>query len=336
MLKRGIVTRAGLARPRSWLGARRYASLLLLRDLAAGEAAAEDYATIIRMIRMANGTWRDTFEGRHRSFDERLSHVVAQRRWPAGPLRVVDVGASSGATSVELYETLRRRHAVDFVASDRWRDVFAFRWTRGGPTVVLDGDGNPIQWVAGRFVLPGQGEEPWLYPVNRRLRGRLAARWLAPSQALLARHDLGRLEDFASTTTEGVEVTRLPLLAPACLRCARERPDFRFEVADVLQPLPWRAHVLRAMNVLTPFHFGIADLRTAVGHCLDALAEGGLLVLGRSPSEHPGDLRATIFAREGGELRVQTRTNGGCEIEDLVSEVAHEAAGRALRVAESR
>jgi hypothetical protein len=336
VLKRGIVTRASLARPRTRLGARRHASLLLLRDLAGEPESTPHHDTVIRLVRMANGTWRDTFAGRLTALDERVAAIVRQRDWTRAPLRVADVGASSGATSVELYERLRRIRAVDFVASDRWREVFAVRPAAGGPTVVLDADGNPVQYVVGGFVLPGQIEEPWFYPVNRLLRRRMERGPLTAARAGLAACDRTALADFAPRTLGGLEITRVPLLSPDCLRCARERIDFRFEVADVLRPLPWTVDVLRAVNILTPFHFEPAALRTAVATCLEAVADGGLLVLGRSLSDRAADLRATVWTRQGGELRVLARTGGGSEIEDLLAEVAREATSAARRAAAGR
>jgi hypothetical protein len=333
MLKRGIVTRGSLDRPRTRLGARRHASLLLLRDLAEEAESTPHYDTVIRLVRMANGTWRDTFPGRLTALDEQVASIVRQRSWTSAPLRVADVGASSGATSVELYETLRRVRAVDFVASDRWRDVFAVRPVAGGPTVVLDADGNPVQYVVGGFVLPGQGEEPWFYPVNRVLRRRMERGPLAGARAALAACDRTGLTDFSSRTLGGLEITRVPLLSPDCLRCVCERADFRFEVADVLRTLPWTVDVLRAVNILTPFHFEPTALRVAVATCLEAVAEGGLLVLGRSQSDRAADLRTTIWERASDGLRVLARLGGGAEVEDLVTEIARDTTSAAPRAA---
>jgi hypothetical protein len=156
---------------------------------------------------------------------------------------------------------------------------------------------------------------------------------LAGARAALAACDRTGLTDFSSRTLGGLEITRVPLLSPDCLRCVCERADFRFEVADVLRTLPWTVDVLRAVNILTPFHFEPTALRVAVATCLEAVAEGGLLVLGRSQSDRAADLRTTIWERASDGLRVLARLGGGAEVEDLVTEIARDTTSAAPRAA---
>ncbi len=319
MLKRGIVSYDQLERPLTWLGKKKHASLLLLGDLFRQPAPdGRHYETIFNQILTPNGTWKDSCVDRFAALDHMILATLAERWAPRTRLVVDDLGVSSGVTSVQLYELLRGQFSVDFLATDLYRDAIAVRSSRSNWIVVFDASGRELQHVLGWFVLPGQGRESALYPLNRVLRA-ISRRFLVPKAAeVFARYDARDHADFQTITIDRYEVTKLPLLSFECLRLARECDQFRVQVADVMQPLPRHADVIRAMNVLTPVYFDEARLRSGIANCVAALKPGGLLILGRSPMEEPYNVKATIYLNDGRGLCALRRLNGGYEGDHLV------------------
>lgn len=317
MLKFGLVNAAQLAHPRTLLGAQKFPSVLLLGD---PQATDDQRNNVLRMVQMANGTWKDSRAGRLRVLDEAILRVLRDSRTAGSALRVLDLGVASGITSVELDDTLATSFEVETIATDLWRDSVAVHAPQGW-TIVFDVRGNVLQHIVGRFVLPGQSEESPLYVVNRLLRWWSSRHWVPAAAAVLAAYDPAA-GDFETRRIDGYEVTKVPLLSAACLRRCADNPRFRFEVLDVLQPFPIQADLIRGMNLLTPHHLGEAQLRIAIGHCLRALRPGGLLVVGRSLSDDPQDVGATIFRRDGSKLSIAERLNAGAEIEALVVDLA--------------
>ena len=187
MLRFGIVRRQGLAHPTTWFGARKHVSALILDELAeTPESDEAAYDTVVEQLPMPNGTWKFTCRGRFASLDRLVLDLLAPRVPRGGRLSVIDLAASTGVTSVELYRVLRERYQVRFLASDLYRDLYAVR--RSGAWVgVFTAMGDDVQHIVWRFVLPGQLAESWAYPGNRALRA-ACRRLLTPrARAVLRR-----------------------------------------------------------------------------------------------------------------------------------------------------
>lgn len=330
MLKPGIVSCAALRRSSSWFGSLRHVSLLLLAELAKDPARNADlYDRVVAQVRMQNGVWKRTGSGRLAEVDE-LALEVVRRRVPRGSeLTVFDVAASSGVTSVEFFERLAREFAVEFVASDLYRDFFAVRSLRWPWAGVFDAFGKEVQQVIGPFVLPAQTQESPAYPVNRLLKRLGRALFVDAARSMLARPDVATLGAFATRRLDGYEVTKLPLLSSDCLRMAREDRRFRFDVWDILRPLPRRAHIIRAMNILSRDQFPDEQRGRAIRNLVDASLPHGLLIFGWSPSLHSNAVEATVYEVLNGMLRPLASINGGSEIDRIVEQtVAVGASGR--------
>lgn len=335
MLKLGIIRTRDLGRPPRWFGRDRHASFLLLEHLAtAGHADPAAYDTLIWKVRMPNGTWKQTAAGRLRLVDEALVAVL-ERTHPAGSrLSVLDLGASTGVTSVDLFESLSQRWSVDFTASDLYRDVFAVRARGGRWAIVFDAGGAVLQHVLGPFVLPGQLTESAVYPVNRGLK-----RWsegvLVPRAraALAGDAAAGERPYFAPGAVDGLVIQRLPFFAFRCLDLMRRNSRFRFVIHDVTEPLAAPAApatIVRALNIITREYFDLPTATRALGHAIRAVEPGGYLVAGQSKGVDPNAMRATIFRIGHGAAEVVTRVGEGYEMEDVVQ---REAAGGEWRQA---
>src|SRR5439155_8357235 len=125
---------------------------------------------------------------------------------------------------------------------------------------------------------------------------------------------------FETMRIDDCNVVKVPLLSADCLALCKGSDDFRFETLDILEPLGHQADIVRAMNIITPFHFREGELRRAIRHCLGVLSAEGMLVVGRSPTDDAADVAATIYGRRGAELQLLERINGGAEVESLVQD----------------
>lgn len=321
MLKLGIVRYDGLDRPYTWVGKRKRCSVLLLKELfQKGPEESRMHGLVVRSLITANGTWKETQAGRFSELDKTVLDLLRERS-RGQKLTVADLGVSNGVTSIEFYKTLSSAFPVDFVATDLWHQVIAFRSIQSGWIVVLDSDGHPLQFVIGPFVLPAQGRESMIYPINWILRQ--LCRWTIYPRASVAfgKYHPSAHRDFETISMDSCEITKLPLLSPEVRLLIKTTETFKFLHADIMQPLPLRRDVIRAMNILTRTYFDDASLRKGLHNCLSALKPNGILILGQSPVDGQKEADATVYARERGEICPILRMNEGCGLDDLVREV---------------
>ena len=320
MLKLGVVERDGVRRPRTLAGRRRYVSLLLLRELAADRSvSAEEYDRLAGHACMPNGVWKLTGHGRLRTLDTAVVELLARRHPSKTPLVVCDLAASTGATSVDFFRALQAQFAVRFVASDLYRDLIAVRDRRRGMAVVFDGSGQEVQYLWGRFVLPAAPPESIAYPVNRALKALMQRSFVPRARHALRDAAVSRLQPFAAMEADGYEIVKLPMLTRDTLAAIAAGDGFTFEEWNIFQPLPERAHVVRAMNILTPEHFPDDQRARAVQHCVEAVLPGGLFIVGSSPTADPASVQASVYAVEAGKLVRLAALNGGSEIDGIVA-----------------
>ncbi len=322
MLKLGVVTRRGVRRPRTLLGRRRYVSFLLLPELAHDpQTHADEYDRLAGHACMPNGVWKLTQHGRLRVLDKVVLDALRTRYAPGTQLTVCDLAASMGATSVELFHLLRERFSVHFTASDLYRDLIAVRSRRWPAALIFDGCGQEVQYICGPFVLPNAPAESIAYPVNRFLKV-MMRRFFAPrARSLLHNVDVKRVRPFETLDAGGYEITRLPMLTRETLEVIAAHDGFTFEEWNILEPLPQRAHVVRAMNILTPEHFSDEQRARAVRNCVQALLPGGIFVVGSSPSPDPDSVKASIYVRENDHVVRVGSLNDGSDIDDLIAAV---------------
>jgi hypothetical protein len=318
VLRLGVTTLQGLRRARN--AARpRHVSFLLLRSLAGDPAATrEDYDAVIRYAPMPNGTWKFTQQGRMAAVDARLLEILRAEPARGSPLTVCDLAASTGVTSLELHAALRREFAVEFIASDYYRDLVAVRRRHRPWAVIFDARGHAVQYVVGPVVLSCGRPDSIVHAGNRVLARIMRARIEPVAREALGRVSPDDLTAFAGVQVGPYEIVRMPMLAGEVLR-ALGAPEFRFETWDVLQPLPVRAHVVRAMNIFTRDHFRDDDRRRGLEHCVQAVHPGGLFVVGWSPYSQPSAVQASIYRVHDRQLTRLDAFDGGSEIDALLA-----------------
>lgn len=268
---------------------------------------------IIRRLVLKNKTGKTTWEGRFADLDAWLGERLL-RAYPE-QLRVLDIGASDGTTSLELFGTLSTHRNVTFVGSDLNRDI----WVSNGPVWrdVIDDDGKLIQTTLGPLVVPitdGVHINPLLL-LNR------AVFYYCSTFRKDMRHRITAAEADAAGRSSAV---RFSLLSPKVQDLAGRDPRFRFEKLNAFEiGGPARFEFVRAMNVLNlnkdGFGFSREQIASAAHGIREALVEGGRLLLGRSRPVGTGfEHHATLFLRSGDRLEREARYGNGSEVEDLL------------------
>jgi len=336
MLKLGVVSQRGVRRPRTFFGRRRYVSFLLLPELYRNpQVSPEEYDWLVGHACMPNGVWKLTRRGRLRTVDGAVTDILRDRYTAGTALVVCDLAASTGVTSVEFFRTLKEHFDVRFIASDFYRDLVAVCSRQWPVAIVFDRFGHEVQYILSRFVLPESPAESVAYPINRALKAVLRRRFTPVARAALDKVVLGRLGPFESVDIDGYVVAKLPVLTRDTLAAIGARDGFTFEDWDILKPLPERAHVIRAMNILTRDHFPDEQRACAVRNCVEALLPGGLFIVGASPTPESTTVQASIYSVQNGQLVRLTSLNGGSEIDTIVArtyQVVEAASGLSERV----
>lgn len=227
-------------------------------------------------------TLKMTRQHRHGDLDRAILST-AREVLPAS-IAVHDMAASDGVTSLDLFNLLSEAiPEVRVRSSDYYDTLWAAR--RGPFHIFYDKDRTMMQVALGPFALR-----------NRRAN-LLLARVLSP--------DMEALE-------------RISLLHPNVI--SKAKTDARFTVASesFFEPEQARYDIVRVMNALGERNFPRPQVERAVSAIAPTVADGGLLVLGRSADEIDGRSQATIFQRLGERFVGLCDLAGGYELKEFV------------------
>jgi hypothetical protein len=246
-------------------------------------------------IRLANQTFKTTLSGRMRDVDEITIRLARERGWlsPA----IMDVGVSSGATTIDLFDAMTSNGFVPAItATDLTIGATIFA-VAPGMRVLEDSHGNSLQ-----YELFGYGIRSWPrrldfitgYSLLRRLARTLAAK--RPKSPVMDVKLVSRLRTLAMT--DKIKFLENDL--------ANRSPEFdsRFDI-------------VRAANVLNRSYFDSAKLRLMVDNLMAyARKPGGLIVINRTHDD--GTNHGTFFEVATTGPRVVRRIRSGSEIESLL------------------
>ncbi|PBB65938.1 hypothetical protein CK228_24700 [Mesorhizobium sp. WSM4312] len=233
---------------------------------------------------MSGGPFTSKTTRPDRFLDLDAAILLAARRLPMDKeITVHDMAASDGITSLDLFNRLSRERPVRLTASDYYNEISAA--PRGIFWVFYDSDHVLLQVALGAIALTNK-------PANEFL-----AWLLSPSLARATSVSLFHPEVIAKTKTDG--------------RFMATRDDF-------FSPSPGRYDVVRVMNALGARNFPRLQIERALRAVTKTVADGGLLVLGRSADELDGSPQATIFQRLRHEFIAVTDMAGGYELRDFV------------------
>jgi len=231
----------------------------------------------LHQVMLPNGTFKTTW--RHR-LDDVNEFSLPFIRGLSGPLRIMDVAASSGSTTAEWRDQLSRS-GIEFAITATDKAPFAYRLKIGpGITALVDSNRNPLY-----FTLFGHGVSPRIKGLKAPAKLFLRAILKANRSPLSAKIQL----------TDDLPVVEDDLLSP-------NRADW-----------VGAFHVIRAANILNRAYFNDASIRHILTVLRERLNPDGLLIVVRTRED---DNRNDASIIRGSE--VIARLNGGSEIEDLI------------------
>ncbi len=260
---------------------------------------------------LPNGTFKTTKA--HRLDDLNLAALpfLTQLNTADGPLKIMDVGISSGVSTIEWHEQLTaERIPCELTGTDLTVYASLMSLTRH-LGVLVDRDGNFLHLDA--F---GQGAPPTASGVRGIFAGMIRGIFRA---AMKIDKRLPPLRGNVGESAKGHLLTCEPVTL--LTRKFEQRDSVRVIEEDLLAPERPESHqafhVVRAANVLNRVYFNEATLIQIANKLKQRLKPGGLLIVCRTTSD--GANHASIFELvDESRLRVAHRLGGGSEIEDLL------------------
>jgi len=246
-------------------------------------------------IRLSNKTYKKTATGRLRDLDAIVIRLARGKGWhnPA----VLDVGVSSGVTTLELQEAMvADGFEPKFIGTDIAINAWIVR-IAPGIRVLVDSRDRPLQ-----YELFGIGLRAW----NRRLDYVTGYRLLTR----LARH-------FVHTGSNlNRQAVKLISRRTNAARAVLEIVEGDLSVPN--QSFKKRFDIIRAANILNRGYFDPEKLLGMIGNLKDyARGPGSLIVVNRTHDD--GINHGTVFeTTPDGGLRAVERIGSGSEIEGLM------------------
>jgi len=247
-------------------------------------------------LRLANQTFKTTLSGRMSNLDALTVRLARDRGWRSPA--ILDVGVSSGATTIDLLETMRSSGLEPtIVATDLTIKAGIFA-TAPGMRILEDSFGNSLQ-----YEFFGMGIRAW----NRRLD-------FMTGYFLLSR--LGRI---LSARLPKSHIMNVKLVSRRRIWPMMDEIEFlENDLTKRYSEFDNRFNIVRAANVLNRGYFDSAKLRGMIDN-LTAYARkpGGLLIINRTHED--GTNQGTFFEVSDSGLHAVHRIGSGSEIESLVA-----------------
>ena len=266
-------------------------------------------------VALTNGTYKTTYPNRLDNVNEAfLPHIV---KLANRPIRIMDVGASSGISTSEWYSYLSRSGIdCDITGTDLtiYVSLVTFRFT-SKMAALVDRDGNIVHFDLFGMGWPRQPSSKSLRPNTLRT---IAAKTLFWGATMLDRNPLAVTAGLI-TPRRGFLLKYQPIALLS--RSFAHNDRLRMIEDDLLEAndsdLCRAFDVIRAANILNLVYFPVDRIGRMLATLKQRLKEGGLLIIVRT---HPsGENNASIFRLSGNQFFVVDRFGNGSEIEPIVS-----------------
>jgi hypothetical protein len=258
---------------------------------------------------LPNGTVKSTNANRMNDLNATVLPYV--QRLVERPVHIMDVGISSGVSTVEWYDQLSGAGVVcEMLASDL--TVYASLLTLGSSFgALIDRHRNILHLdILGRGAPPSATGVQGIFAAAVRLVFRVAMavdRSLPPLRGQTQEAATGMLlkcEPVSLLTKKMTQQSALQVIEDDLV--AGDRPEFKHAF-----------QVIRAANILNRAYFADATLVQMLNKLKNRLVPEGILIVCRTNDE--GINNGTIFRQvEGGKVQVLTRIGSGSEIEALL------------------
>jgi hypothetical protein len=265
-----------------------------------------------RRVVLPNGTFKTTVANRLDDLNQAVLPYIA--RIAESPVKIMDVGVSSGVSTLEWHDQLRaERITCDITATDLM--IYASLVSLAPQLAVLiDGKRNILHMdIFGRGAPPvAEGALGIFAGLIRMLfRGAMMVdSHLPPLRGRIREEANGRLlmcQPVTLLSKRFAQCESLSLVEEDLL--ASERPEFRGAF-----------HVVRAANILIHAYFADNALAQIINKLKERLKPNGLLIVCRT--DKIGVNHATIFEFTAeSRFRVLLRLGDGSEVEEVLTRV---------------
>jgi SAM-dependent methyltransferase len=258
-----------------------------MRTLGSPGLTAVQFEKLITSIRVG-GTWKSTRANRHLLTDEMIGCEVRGRR----QVSLLDIGASSGVTSLELIRKLDSQ-LHSYYVSDIGFDIRVIKSGKYSHFYPMSDD-QCIMSVSDNFVFYCQKFAKF-FPL-----GNIAN--LVVSQA----------PDITRTECE-----KLSLIHPDLHTLLEKDSRIRLAIHDVLNPWHGKSvDLVKIANVLNRSYFSDSQINIALRNLSRALNVNGVLVV----TDNRDLERVSLFRKnsDASSYMLLKSVNGGTDIEDLI------------------
>lgn len=253
-------------------------------------------------LKLRNGTYKTTFQRRFTDIDHALLKFIESGDVAVD--NVMDVGISSGSSTLELYQEL---HAAGYksriTGTDMTPDAY-FISVFPGCFALVDDTGYPL-----RYDILNRTMKPWVVSEDYRSGFFVIRKCINIC--------LGRRAKRLMRQTDSMNVRKVKLITPRLRDCA----DITVQKDDITQyngAFEDRFSFIRVANVLNKGYFTNEELASIIGNIRQYLARprGALLVV---RTHENGTNHGSLFViYKDGECKVLQRFGQGSEIEHIV------------------
>lgn len=279
--------------------------VLLEQDQDVGLNAKREF-DFFSSIKLKNGVTKMTDRNRMRDVDKSFCALLPRDE----PLNILDVGVSSGITTVELCQALESKSIV-YRMTGMDSDITAFLLVfPDNRAVLVDKTGYPIH-----FEIRGRG---FGYVKGTNVRHRIERKIIGYRSSLFLRfRGRGVLDEEREVTrVGGVRIHRIKLVCSELLH----NPFIELMEESVFsESLRGKYDVVRAANFLNRSYFSDTELQEALNNLKRHLAVEGFLWICRTQDSVN---RATLFklGKDNG-FEIVSRFGEGSELESLIGEL---------------
>ncbi len=250
-------------------------------------------------LKMRNGTFKLTQVSRFRELEVAFRSIIMDRAHSLH--QVLDVGVSTGLTTVELAHFLKDCGAtVQITATDLFVQAHIVELFPE-VTVFCDPEGWPLQ-----YELFGVPIRPWIR--------RLDYATLAFIPLLLART---MLQPRLCSRIRAGRSDKVQMIT----RSLPEHCEIDFIEDDIMsrsEHLRGRFDLVRAANILNTNYFSVDQLKTAIANVHSYLRGPGAMVMVTRTSRTQENNGTLFELKDDGSFAVLGRVRGGSEIESLL------------------
>jgi hypothetical protein len=303
---------------RSALSKNRVSFVLLRGSVPAAPDQIRLFEQVTAQLRLTSGVYRTTFRGRFREFNEFLNDRISHHFDRSAAIRIEDWAASDCLTSSEWASSILPLFpAATLTASDLTLFLIEVALPDGS-TYVIEGNGEPLQYVKPPFVVRLSPPEPRFLLISSFLEKRARARLELLRESWSVPREWIDSDDMTPFQQPPVVFRKIPLVHPEAAAMSQHSARFAIRRHSVFEPAAELCDVIRTMNIFNLVYFSHDRLLEGARAVAQSLRPGGMWVVGRTHEEHPPAHNATLFVREGNGFRLVERWRAGTEIEDLV------------------